>query len=119
MNNFYNEPPFAKRLLELSKQEQVPETTQEEYVKIVVMAYIGNGFGVSRAAIPYYSEMIEGFSPREVSIMLHLPKKDRGVKNRISANASCKKRFIEAVKMLDAQTVPRPVKAIYEAIVKD
>src|SRR5690606_28643944 len=30
MNNFYNEPPFAKRLLELSAQGSIPETAQEE-----------------------------------------------------------------------------------------
>ncbi|BDA13706.1 hypothetical protein KAM339_022470 [Aeromonas caviae] len=51
MNNFYNEPPFAERLLELSQQGAVPETVQEQFVQTVVCCNIGNGYGVSWAAV--------------------------------------------------------------------
>lgn len=45
-NNFYNEPPFAERLLELSLHGAVPETAQEQFVQVVVCCNIGNGYGV-------------------------------------------------------------------------
>ena len=59
MNNFYNEPPFAERLMNLSEVEPIPETIQEHFVYTVVGCYIGNGYGVSRAAAPYYEAMID------------------------------------------------------------
>lgn len=118
MNNFYNEPPFAKRLLELSSQEQVPETAQDEYVKSVAAAFIGNGYGVSTAAIPHYSEMIEGFSPREVSILLHLHQQDGFIKNRIKSSQACKKRFKKAVELIEEESVPSSVKIAYKAIIE-
>ena len=59
MNNFYNEPPFAERLMNLSNVEAIPETIQEQFVETVVGCYIGNGYGVSHAAIPFYETMIQ------------------------------------------------------------
>ena len=43
-NNFYNEPPFAERLEQISQQGALPKTIQEEFVKTVVGCYIGNGY---------------------------------------------------------------------------
>jgi hypothetical protein len=37
MNNFYNEPAFAERLLELTSQGAVPETIQKQYVQVMVL----------------------------------------------------------------------------------
>ena len=34
-NNFYNEPPFAERLMTLSQLEAIPETIQEQFVETV------------------------------------------------------------------------------------
>ena len=70
MNNFYNEPPFAERLSRLSEQEPIPETIQEQFVHTVVGCYIGNGYGISRAAESYYESMIRSFSPKEVGLMI-------------------------------------------------
>ena len=47
MNNFYNEPPFAERLMNLSDVEPIPSTIQEKFVLTVVGCYIGNGYGES------------------------------------------------------------------------
>lgn len=65
-NNFYNEPPFAQRLLELTSSFKTPESVQQEYVYTVLMCYVGNQYGVSNAAIEYYEEMIQNFSPKEI-----------------------------------------------------
>lgn len=71
MNNFYNEPPFAERLLELSQQGAIPETIQEQFVQTVASCRSGNGYGVANAAIPSYNEIIEDFSPREIATLIH------------------------------------------------
>src|SRR5690606_4158982 len=72
MNNFYNEPPFAERLLELSGQSAVPETVQEQFVQTVVVCNIGNRYGVSWAASTSYEQIIKSFSPREIATMIRL-----------------------------------------------
>ena len=50
MNNFYNEPSFAERLLKLAWQGAVPGTAQEFFVDVVVCCNIGEGYGVSWSA---------------------------------------------------------------------
>lgn len=115
MNNFYNEPPFAERLKALSDQGPIPETAQEQFVNSVVGCYIGNGYGVSWAAANAYESMIRAFSPREVSIMIGLVRSNTTtVGRRIQSDASCRTRFIAALKLIDRASVPSGVMADYD-----
>ena len=93
MNNFYNEPPFAERLMKLSEAEPIPETIQEHFVQTVVGCYIGNGYGVSRAAVQYYRSMIRSFSPKEIAILISANRGRSTVANRVRHDSSCRKRF--------------------------
>jgi hypothetical protein len=43
-NNFYNEPLFAERLLEITSSMNTPETIQNELVYTVLMCYVGNPY---------------------------------------------------------------------------
>ena len=72
-NNFYNEPPFADRLEEITRDMAVPETARTAFVEAVVTCGVGNTYGVSNAAMPSYRAMVRSFSPREIGIMLRLP----------------------------------------------
>jgi hypothetical protein len=45
MNNFYNEPPFAARLEQISSQNRVPATAQPTFVQAVVTCGTGNPMG--------------------------------------------------------------------------
>jgi hypothetical protein len=38
-----------------------------KYVRVVVKAFLGNGYGVSGSALPYYEQMIAGFDPRQAA----------------------------------------------------
>lgn len=105
-DNFYNEPPFAERLLQLSQQAAVPDTAKEEFVETVVTCAIGNPYGVSNAAVPYYQKMIKGFSPSEVEIMLSLPTKKTVAGERLKHYSDCKKRYRGIVELIDSSTVP-------------
>ncbi|MEJ1118076.1 hypothetical protein V9K92_06300 [Phyllobacterium sp. CCNWLW109] len=105
MNNFYNEPPFSERLLELSSQVAIPESVKQEFVEVVVTCATGNTYGVCRAAVPDYHKMVKGFSPSEIDIMLALPNTKSTLARRIESSLSCKRRFQELVKLLDASSV--------------
>lgn len=113
MDNFYNEPPFAERLLQLSEQGAVPDTAKEELVTVVVTCATGNPYGVSRAAFPHYKKLIEGFSPSEVEIMLSLPNKKLIVADRIKSHSTCRSRFKQLVGLVDPSSVPTKAAAAY------
>ena len=117
MNNFYNEPPFAERLLELSQQGAVPETIQEKFVETVVCCYVGNGHGVSRAAESSYEQIIQTFSPREIAVMIRLAASE-SVLGRRTGLPSCRPRFKKTLMLIDPASVPSGVKAEYDKFIK-
>lgn len=119
INNFYNEPPFAERLYNLSEQTQIPNTIKENYVMVVVCCYMGNGYGVSWAAENYYEKMIKNFSSDEIKIMLELlDKKNSQIQIRFYAWTECRKRYVKALSLLDPSSVPEAVRLKYEEIMK-
>ncbi|WP_336940920.1 hypothetical protein [Acinetobacter pittii] len=73
-NNFYNEPTPAKILAEhVPNTGAIPNSIRKQYIKTLVMAKIGNGYGVSSMAVPYYDQMITKFGEpeyREFSLLL-------------------------------------------------
>ena len=119
MNNFYNEPPFAERLMNLSKQEAIPATVQDQFVRAVVGCYIGNGYGVSNAAIRYYEAMIESFSPREIDIMTSLNVGSSAIAGRIRNSAFCQSRFGTALRLIDGSSVPPSVRTNYDRLLRN
>ena len=116
MNNFYNEPPFAQRLSSLSEQEAIPETVQEMFVQTVVGCYIGNGYGVSFAAVHYYDIMIRGFSPREISICVSLDQGSGIVSRRIRSNQACRRNFGAVLRLLDPSSIPATAATSYNRL---
>jgi hypothetical protein len=120
MNNFYNEPPFAERLYILSKQAGIPSTIKDSYVNVVVCCYIGNGYGTSWAAEPYYEKMIRDFSSDEIRIMIESVNKSNSyIGMRLRAYRSCLRRFVQALStLIDVTSVPETVKLKYEELIK-
>lgn len=113
-NNFYNEPAFAERLLELSSQGAVPETAQEQYVQTVGCCRVGNGYGVSNAAVSYYDQMIQNFSPREISTLIQSASTNTNpLGRRVSASGSYRVNFKTMLGLLDAASIPNVVSAAY------
>lgn len=113
-NNFYNEPAFAERLLELSTQGAVPETAQEQFVQTVGCCRVGNGYGVSNAAVRYYDQMIQNFSPREISTLIQSAATNiNPLGRRVSAGGSYRVNFKAMLGLLDAASIPNVVSAAY------
>ncbi len=114
-DNFYNEPPFAERLLEITQSIAVPETAQSVYVEAVITAAIGTQYGVSTSAVSSYQEMIEAFSGREIAIMFSLARKKKGrIGRRISNSPKCRQRFQKLVALIDTDSVPNSKKTEYQ-----
>ncbi len=66
MNNFYNEPVPARRVLNLAGEHgDVPTGIRPLYVRTVIDCYLGNGYGVSTAALTYYQQMVARFSSQD------------------------------------------------------
>jgi len=115
LNNFYNEPPFAERLYNLSKQTGIPNTIKESYVNVVVSCYLGNGYGTSWAAEPFYSNMIRDFSPAEIKIMIDSANKTNSLINtKLRGYPTCRQRFIKLLFLIDETSVPDSVKRTYK-----
>lgn len=119
MNNFYNEPPFAERLLEVTQQGAVPETIQDSFVQTVACCRVGNGYGVSNAAVPYYDEMIQSFSPREVATLIRAAVDNVStIGRRVSNNASCRRNLKTALELIDPASVSSSVKSDYDRLTR-
>ena len=119
MNNFYNEPAFAERLLELTLQGAVPETVQEEYVQVIGCCRVGNGYGVSNAAATYYDQMVQNFSPREVATLIQsATSKNNSLGKRVNAGGSYRENFKDLLKLIDPSSIPNVVSASYEKLLR-
>lgn len=112
-DNFYNEPPFAERLAQISIQGAMPNTVKQELVETVVTCAVGNQYGVSRAAYSYYANIIRNFTPMEIAFMLELPEKRTVVGNRIKVYNKCKEAFKSLVLLIASASVPIQSKKAY------
>jgi len=117
-DNFYNEPPFAERLLSLTSQGTIPDSVKDEFVTTVVTCAVGNQYGTSHAAYPFYIQMIKSFTPKEVSIMFSLPKSKTIVARRIKSYKRCKEKFKELIKLIDINSVPVKWRNAYKKILQ-
>lgn len=115
-NNFYNEPPFAQRLLEITSSLRTPETVQEEYVYTVLMGFVGNPYGVSNAAVGYYEEMIRNFSPKEIDYLIGLTKSKSLFTDKIKNYPRCKERYVMALELIDRDSMNTTQLAIYDGL---
>jgi hypothetical protein len=70
-NNFYNEPPVARRLLNLvGHYGTVPTQLRQRYVLDLVYVFLSNGHGVALSADSIYRELIQQFDEPQASISL-------------------------------------------------
>lgn len=117
-DNFYNEPPHARRILELREQTEVPASAQKEYVRSIITCAIGNEYGVSNSAEGYYKQLVSGFSPREISIMLDIVEENNIISRRVTNNKACKERFKKLLSLIDMDSVPSTYISKYNMFLK-
>ncbi|MFG2436505.1 hypothetical protein [Streptomyces sp. NPDC048508] len=70
-NNFYNEPPVARRLRDVvGRHGEVPKLLTAPYVATLVNVFLTNGYGVAWNAEPYYIELIKRFDSPQAAYAL-------------------------------------------------
>ena len=98
-NNFYNEPAHAKSLRAyIPTTGRIPDAIRRSYVKTLIMAKIGNGYGVSGMAVPHYDAMIGRFTEEEFKEVVKLPS-DREFAARLTLR-SCAPNYRSVIQSL-------------------
>ena len=86
LNNFYNEPVFAERLYEISKQiTPIPEIIIPEYVEVIFTCYLGNDYGVSNNAMSYYKDMLKNLTPKGLEFIFDYIEKNEQLISKVLA----------------------------------
>jgi len=71
INNFYNEPPFARELNRIiGTPPRIPKGINKNYVLTIVETFLTNGNGIAWDAEPIYIELIEQFDSHQATIAL-------------------------------------------------
>lgn len=116
-NNFHNEPAHARALASyVSSAGVVPSSVRKPYVKTLVMARIGNGYGLSAMAVPYYDQLIQKFGEpelREVGLLLV----DREFASRVNLKP-CRENFRALVLNVGSKTTNQVTKQMFATIAK-
>ncbi|MBK9726538.1 MAG: hypothetical protein IPO86_00305 [Saprospiraceae bacterium] len=75
-NNFYNEFPHAKSILDSIPKTGIPDSSRKLFVKIISICFVGNGKGykqgVDENALPIYNGFIQSFGVTEIKHFVHL-----------------------------------------------
>ncbi len=116
-DNFYNEPPHAKSLKALVPLSgEVPKNVAVKLVKVLVLARIGNGYGVSWGAQPIYDELISRFQQEQINTFLVLLADDQDVISRLQLE-SCSSRCREIAKGMIPRAASPILKEALEYVV--
>ncbi len=112
INNFYNEPSFARQLeLLVGAHGTSPKQVETKYVHTVVYLFLTNGNGVAWNADPIYLRLIDSFDLRKI-ILAVLAFQDTSVASRLQFTL-CKQKYSELLNRLKAKS---PLPALTEII---
>ncbi|KZL23690.1 hypothetical protein [Pseudovibrio sp. WM33] len=114
-DNFYNEPPFAARLLEIVENAAVPSSVTQKFVETVISCAIGNQYGDAWGARADYRAIIKHFTPRELEVMFALQNSSILVGRKINSYTNCAKRFAGLVRMFSQTNIPTTLQTVYNS----
>lgn len=118
MNNFYNEPAHAKTLSTyIPNNGAIPKNIRFDYVKILILVRIGNGYGLSNSAVSYYDEMIKKFQDNEFKEFAKLLLDEQMV-SRLDRHSICAKRFIKLAQFFQNKTSNAIIQKALDLIAK-
>jgi len=99
LNNFYNEPPFARELFRLVGQTgNVPPQINKKYVLTLVEVFLTNGNGPAWNAEPIYHDLIKQFDSTQ-ALMAVLSFNERVISSRLQFSL-CQRKYRELLEML-------------------
>lgn len=113
-NNFYTEPPFARRLASLVQPPaKLPPLLTESYILSLVEVFLTNGNGVAVAANPIYQELLSQLDANQAVFAL-LSFRDNLIASRLQFQL-CQRKFRELLGILkNILTAPAATELVAE-----
>lgn len=114
-DNFYNEVAPARALEELvGARGNVPKALSSKFVRTVVKAFLGNGSGVSNAALPSYRRMLGALTPSQARWAL-CAFTDPGISSLLSTSTG-RRQWASLLNVLEPKLTRPADRALYDAI---
>lgn len=111
VDNFYNEPVFARQLSRIVGDKPVPKSIRIAYVLGLEEVYLTNGNGVAWNAEPTYLELIEKLNSEEALIIIVSFRNER-IASRLQLNLPQQKYRVLLNKMKTKVTSPAALELI-------
>lgn len=116
MNNFYNEPVFARKLKNIVGQTNIPKGIEERYIYVLMYVSLTNGNGVTVSAEPIYFELINNFNTNQTSKAI-CSFMDEQISSKLG-NQLCAKKFLQIINILATKTVSQEELSLISEIKK-
>ena len=119
-NNFYNEPAVVRKLANLGTT--IPSPALIECMQAYLAVYLGNRYGVSTIAAQIAQEQLSKITKdRWIYYFRKVIQNDEIVLYQLSTNSQIIrfKNLLESNNLTDLEDLPRNVKALYNAILKN
>jgi hypothetical protein len=115
MNNFYNEPPFAKQLRTLMGDAGViPSQVEERYVMALVEVFLTNSHGVAVFAEPIYLDLLSKLTP-QLALTAIRAFTEKRIASRLQFPL-CQSKYRELIGLLEAKIAAPAAKELVEDI---
>lgn len=115
VNNFYNEPPFARELQRLVGQlGKVPPRINKKYVLGLVEVFLTNRHGIARNAEPLYCSLIDLFDSTQALIAI-LSFTDENIASKLQFTL-CQEKYRELVEKMKIKVSAVAVKELINDI---
>ncbi|MGC5400730.1 hypothetical protein ACPXCP_33925 [Streptomyces sp. DT20] len=115
MNNFYDEPPVARRLRDVvGRHGEVPELLTAPYVAALVSVFLTNGYGIAWNAEPYYIELIKRFDGQQAAYALR-SFAFRSIRPKLSDTLP-REKWVELVELVAPKLTEREDRVLLEQV---
>jgi hypothetical protein len=115
LNNFYNEPAFARQLKTLvGDAGAVPPQVEERYVMALVEVYLTNGNGVAWNAEPVYLDLLSKLPPQSALAAI-LAFRDSRIASRLQFDL-CQRKYKELFLLLEPKITAPAARETLESI---
>lgn len=115
INNFYNEPVFAKQLLRIIGQPlKIPKSVEKKFILAIVETFLTNGNGVAVSANKMYTEILSSLDAHQANIAA-LSFTDSTISSRLQFRLSQNK-FGELLEIVKPSITSPPVNDLIKYI---
>jgi len=115
MNNFYNEPIFAKQLYNIiGNGGEIPDQIKKKVVGGIVKVFLTNGNGIARSAEKYYINLIKQFNQKEALLAI-ISFTDERIASSLQFDL-CEKKYKELLKLTKGKFTSPAIIELFDEI---